>query len=65
MEVDRRATAIAELVRWIGCLQAHFRMRGAAPAEPILRDFDGIEARGAVLAWSRRELTRATGAAQW
>lgn len=56
LEVNPRAAAIAELVLWIGFLQWHFRTRGAAPAEPILRAFkninggrkDGVDA---VLSW--------------
>ena len=39
MEVNPRAAAIAELVVWLGYLQWHFRIRGGAPAEPILQRF--------------------------
>lgn len=58
LEVNPRAAAIAELVLWIGYLQWHFRTRGAAPDEPILRDFKTIEVKDAVLAWSAMELAR-------
>ena len=39
LEINPRAAAIAELVLWIGYLQWHFRTKGAAPEEPILRAF--------------------------
>ncbi len=42
LELNKRAAAIAELVIWLGYLQWHFRTRGAAPAEPILKDFKNI-----------------------
>lgn len=51
IEINPRASAIAELVLWIGYLQWHFRTFGAvAPAEPVLRNFKNIENRDAVLA---------------
>ncbi|HEY5205218.1 MAG TPA: DNA methyltransferase, partial [Roseiarcus sp.] len=56
LEVNPRAAAIAELVLWIGFLQWHFRTRGGAPPEPILRDFKTIKVTDAVLAWDAREL---------
>ena len=49
LEVNPRAAAIAELVLWIGHLQWHFRTRGAAPSEPILKAFRNIEVKDAVL----------------
>ena len=58
MEVNPRAAAIAELVVWLGFLQWHFRIRGGAPAEPILKDFRTITAMDAVLAHDGRELVR-------
>jgi hypothetical protein len=58
LEVNPRAAAIAELVLWIGYLQWHFRTRGGMPPEPILRDFQTIDARDAVLAWGAKELLR-------
>lgn len=42
LELNPRAAAIAELVLWIGYLQWHFRTRGGAPAEPILRAFRNV-----------------------
>jgi SAM-dependent methyltransferase len=51
LELNPRAAAIAELVLWIGHLQWHFRNRGAAPSEPILKAFHNIENRDAVLTW--------------
>ncbi len=50
LEVNTRAAAIAELVLWIGYLQWHFRTKGAAPSEPILRAFHNIQSMDAVLA---------------
>ncbi|MCF3638567.1 class I SAM-dependent DNA methyltransferase [Rhizobium sp. TRM95111] len=51
LEVNPRAAAIAELVLWIGHLQWHFRNKGVAPSEPILKAFHNIENRDAVLVW--------------
>lgn len=51
IEVNPRAAAIAELVLWIGHLQWHFKNRGVAPSEPILKAFHNIENRDAVLLW--------------
>nr|WP_316655112.1 DNA methyltransferase [uncultured Gellertiella sp.] len=51
LELNPRAAAIAELVLWIGHLQWHFRNRGVAPSEPILKAFRNIECRDAVLLW--------------
>lgn len=51
LEVNPRAAAIAELVLWIGHLQWHFKNRGVAPSEPILKAFHNIENRDAVLLW--------------
>ncbi len=59
IEVNPRAAVIAELVLWIGYLQWHFRTRGRAmPAQPVLRNFQNIENRDAILAWDRIELVR-------
>ncbi len=55
LELNPRAAAIAELVLWIGYLQWHFRVHGdAMPAEPVLKRFNNIECRDAVLAWDDR-----------
>jgi len=51
LELNPRAAAIAELVIWLGYLQWHFRTKGAAPSEPILRDFQNIKVMDAVLTW--------------
>ena len=51
LEINPRAAAIAELVLWIGYLQWHFRTKGAAPEEPILRAFKNIKVKNAVLTW--------------
>jgi SAM-dependent methyltransferase len=51
LEVNPRAAAIAELVLWIGHLQWHFRNRGVAPSEPILKQFHNIQCMDAVLLW--------------
>ncbi len=56
IELNPRAAAIAELVLWIGYLQWHFRTRGnAIPPQPVLRDFQNVEHRDAVLAYDRVE----------
>ena len=51
LEINPRAAAITELVLWIGFLQWHFRSRGGAPPEPILKAFRNVECRDAVLAY--------------
>ncbi len=52
IEVNPRAAAIAEMVLWIGYLQWHFRTHGRTmPPEPVLRKFDNIQCRDAVLEW--------------
>jgi hypothetical protein len=42
LELNPRAAAIAELVLWIGYLQQHFRLKGSAPGDPILKAFKNI-----------------------
>ena len=55
IEINPRATAIAELVLWIGYLQWHFRTFGARmPAEPIIKPFHNIECRDAILEYDRK-----------
>jgi hypothetical protein len=55
LELNGRAVPIAELVLWIGYLQWHFRVHGnVLPAEPVLKKFDNIVERDAVLAYDRR-----------
>ncbi|MFO1349730.1 MAG: type IIL restriction-modification enzyme MmeI [Gammaproteobacteria bacterium] len=56
LETNPRAAKIAEAVLWIGYLQWHYRTRGNVnPPEPVLKDFQNIECRDAVLAWDRVE----------
>jgi hypothetical protein len=56
LEANPRAAAISDLVLWIGYLQWHFRTRGEVmPPEPVLRKFNNIENRDAVLAYDRVE----------
>ena len=51
IEVNPRAAAIANLVLWIGYLQWHIRALGKETiSTPIIRKFDQIECRDAVLA---------------
>lgn len=58
MEINPRAAAIAELVVWLGYLQWHFRTKGGAPADPILKDFRTIKTMDAVVAYDGRDLVR-------
>jgi hypothetical protein len=56
IELNPRAAAIADLVIWIGYLQWHFRRFGdIPPIEPVLREYNNIECRDAVLAYDGRE----------
>ena len=56
IELNPRAAEIAEMVLWIGYLQWHFRTRGQImPPQPVLKDFQNIECRDAVLAYDRVE----------
>jgi len=61
LEVNPRAAAIAELVLWIGHLQWHFRNRGVAPSEPILKAFKNIQNMDAVLKWDGYPLPKVVG----
>lgn len=59
IEVNEKAASIAELVLWIGYLQGMARMVGLKTyPDPVLKGYDMIENRDAVLAWSKRELER-------
>jgi len=58
IELNARAAVIAEMVLWIGYLQWHYRTLLASSGtatvgwhEPVLRQFNNIEHRDAVLAW--------------
>jgi len=64
MEINPRAAAIAELVVWLGYLQWHFRTKGGAPAEPILKDFRTIKTMDAVLMHDGRDLVLDNGGRQ-
>lgn len=56
IEINPRAAALAELVLWIGFIQWHRRTRNEiAPPEPILKDYQNIECRDAVLDWDEIE----------
>ncbi|MEC4853180.1 MAG: type IIL restriction-modification enzyme MmeI, partial [Jaaginema sp. PMC 1079.18] len=56
IEINPRASAIADLVIWIGYLQWHFRRFGdIPPVEPVLREYHNIENRDAVLAYDGTE----------
>jgi hypothetical protein len=63
IELNPRAAAVAEMVLWIGYLQWHYRTRGDVnPPLPVLKDFNNIECRDAVLAYDRVEFeTDASG----
>ncbi|MFA1025641.1 hypothetical protein ALP10_200062 [Pseudomonas syringae pv. helianthi] len=52
LEINPRASRIAEMVLWIGYLQWHFRTHGkVTPPEPVLRDFKNIEHRDALITY--------------
>lgn len=55
IELNPRALEIAELVLWIGYLQWHFRTRGGAPGEPIIKEFRKISQGDAILKYARTE----------
>ncbi len=56
IEINPRAAALAELVLWIGFIQWHRRTRNEiAPPEPILKDYENIECRDAVMTWDSIE----------
>ncbi len=59
IELNARAAALAELVLWIGYLQWHFRVHGeTSPAEPVLKKFNNIECRDAVLAYDKKDFAK-------
>lgn len=60
LEINPRATEIAQLVLWIGYLQWHFRVNGRdrVPPEPILRDVRTIQNRDALIDYDERVLER-------
>lgn len=55
IELNERAASLAELVLWIGFLQWHIRTYGSASvSEPVIHNYQNIEARDAVLAYDSR-----------
>lgn len=60
IEVRPGSKEIAELVLWIGYLQWHHRMYGQEkrPPEPILRDYQNIECRDALITYDRKDFAR-------
>ncbi|MCB2386480.1 class I SAM-dependent DNA methyltransferase [Thalassolituus alkanivorans] len=57
LEINPRASRIAEMVLWIGYLQWHFRTHGKVnPPEPVLRDFHNIENRDALITYEKQEV---------
>lgn len=62
IEVKPWAKEIAELVLWIGYLQWHFKgHKGQAPREPVLRDYQNVACRDAILASDAQEVLRDSG----
>ena len=56
LEINPRAVAIADIVLWIGYLQWHFRTHGnVLPPEPVLRNFQNIQHRDALIEWASVE----------
>lgn len=56
LEINPRAAQIAELVLWIGYLQWHYRLNDRLDLpEPILRDFNNIECRDALIEYDSLE----------
>jgi hypothetical protein len=56
MELNPRAAAIAEMVLWIGYLQWHHKINGKLDLpEPILRNFNNIQNRDALIEYDSRE----------
>jgi len=59
LEKNPRAVPVAELVMWIGHLQARIRQdESRKPPEPYLRAYDTIREADAILAWEAEELVR-------
>lgn len=55
IDINPRATAVADLVLWIGYLQWHFRTRGdSSPPIPVISNFHNIECRDALMVWQRK-----------
>jgi SAM-dependent methyltransferase len=55
IDINPRATAVADLVLWIGYLQWHFRTRGdVQPPIPVISNFHNIECRDALMTWQQK-----------
>jgi SAM-dependent methyltransferase len=55
IDINPRATAVADLVLWIGYLQWHFRTRGEAnPPIPVISNFHNIDCRDALMEWQQK-----------
>jgi SAM-dependent methyltransferase len=55
IDINPRATAVADLVLWIGYLQWHFRTRGdVQPPIPVISNFHNIECRDALMKWQQK-----------
>jgi len=52
IDINPRATAVADLVLWIGYLQWHFRTRGdVTPPLPVISNFHNIQCGDALMTW--------------
>lgn len=55
IDINPRATAVADLVLWIGYLQWHFRTRGdATPPLPVISNFHNIHCADALMTWQQK-----------
>jgi SAM-dependent methyltransferase len=58
IDINPRATAVADLVLWIGYLQWHFRTRGDSnPPIPVVDNFHNIKRLDALMKWDDRVLS--------
>ena len=57
LEINTRATQIAEMVLWIGYLRWHFRAHGlVTPPMPVIRKFGNIQQNDAVIEYAGSDL---------
>ena len=55
IDINPRATAVADLVLWIGYLQWHFRTRGdVTPPLPVISNFHNIQCGEALMTWQEK-----------
>jgi SAM-dependent methyltransferase len=55
IDINPRATAVADLVLWIGYLQWHYRTRGdVTPPVPVISNFHNIECRDALMTYDAK-----------